>query len=384
MSFPDLPRELLFEIAYQLDDARMNALCRTNRQIYDYLNRYLYRRDLTRLVCRSLSWARKNCQGVEVQATVQQAIAAGRHLDHIPAKQYGSICDDAAFYGHTGIVELLLNEGINCNLDYALETAVYHGYAAIVELLLAVPNFDPNVYINIREIITFHYFFELSHILVYSAREGNDAIVKLLLDHPDIDPNCESGDVDRTSALMVAKGPAVVKLLLDRENIDVNKQDAWGQTALKYHIENDFSGEEAKLLLDRDDVDVNLPDMQGQTPLFFACGSADISTIDLLLKKEGINPNARREGGCAPLRRLCRLRVPYRYHGDVVKTRTYLDDKANKVRLLLSHPDTDPNPVDKNGVSLLSYVILNVTPLYGGQLELLLRAAGAMQWCIQY
>jgi ankyrin repeat protein len=124
---------------------------------------------------------------------------------------------------------------------------------------------------------------------------------------------------------------------------------------------------------------VNLSDRHGQTPLLFACRSADIQTIDLLLKKEGINPNARNENGCTPLTRLCSFGVPYR---DEVKTRTYLDDKANKVRLLLSHPDTDPNPVYNNGVSLLS--ILNVTPLYGGQLELLLRAAGAMQWCIQY
>ncbi|KAN0068566.1 hypothetical protein V8E54_013290 [Elaphomyces granulatus] len=188
MSFPDLPRELLFEIAYQLDDAEMNALCRTNRQIYDSLNGCLYRRDLTRLVCRSLSWARKNCQGVEVQATVQQAIAAGRHLDHIPAEQYGSILEVAVLHGHTGIVELLLNEGINCDLDGHLRIAVSHGHAAIVELLLAVPNVGPNL--HIQEAFPSHPHGHLdvkyTHILVYSAREGNDAIVKLLLDHPDI------------------------------------------------------------------------------------------------------------------------------------------------------------------------------------------------------
>jgi hypothetical protein len=39
---------------YQLDDAGMNALCRTNRQIYDFLNGHLYRRDLTRRVCKSI------------------------------------------------------------------------------------------------------------------------------------------------------------------------------------------------------------------------------------------------------------------------------------------------------------------------------------------
>jgi hypothetical protein len=185
MSFSNLPRELLFEIAYQLDDAGMNALCCTNRQIYDYLNGYLYRRDLTRLVCRSLSWARNNW-GVEAQATVQQAIAAGRHLDHIPAKQYGSILNTAAFYGHPGTVELLLNEGINCDLDYAIETAVYHGYVAIVELLLAVPNVNPNVHIE-ETFPTYLYDYEYksSHILVYSGVSRKRCYPKVALDHPD-------------------------------------------------------------------------------------------------------------------------------------------------------------------------------------------------------
>jgi ankyrin repeat protein len=276
MSFSNLPRELLFEIAYQLDDAGMNALCCTNRQIYDYLNGYLYRRDLTRLVCRSLSWARNNW-GVEAQATVQQAIAAGRHLDHIPAKQYGSILNVAASHGHTGTVELLLNEGINCDLDYALETAVYHGHAAIVELLLAVPNFDPNVHIR-ETIATYNGYDDISsHILAYSALEGNDAIVKLLLDHPDIDPNCASEC--GISALMVAKGPAVVKLLLDREDIDVNKQDAWGYTALIHQIDHGFSGEEAKFLLDQDDVSVIDHGFSGKEAKFLL-DQDDVDVID--------------------------------------------------------------------------------------------------------
>ncbi|KAN0066662.1 hypothetical protein V8E54_015205 [Elaphomyces granulatus] len=202
MSFPNLPRELLFEIAYQLDDAGMNALCRTNRQIYDSLNGYLYRRDLTRLVCRSLFWVCRSLscdqnnwgvKATQLEATVQRAIATGRHLDHIPAEQYGYILHFAAFHGYTGMVELLLNEvqGINCdlNLGYALEAAVFYGNAAVVELLLAVPNFDPNIDIrDTRYPRGGSFNDQSSHILVFSARKGNDAIVKLLLDHPDIDP----------------------------------------------------------------------------------------------------------------------------------------------------------------------------------------------------
>src|SRR6267378_6640824 len=120
MPFSDLPMEILLEIAYQLDDAGINALCRTNRQIYDFLNGYLYRRDMTRCwpwLCRSLPWAVR--KGEEAQGTVQQAIAAGRHLDLIPEciyEIYHLTLLDSAAKGHTRLVELLLNvEGVNPN-----------------------------------------------------------------------------------------------------------------------------------------------------------------------------------------------------------------------------------------------------------------------------
>jgi ankyrin repeat protein len=200
----------------------------------DLRQHYLYRRDLTRSVCRSLSWAQNNW-GLEAQATatVQQAIAAGRHLDPIP-EHYAYTLQGAASHGHTGLVELLLKEGIKCDLDFYLELAALGGHAAVVELLLAVPDVDPNVHIfpNYGGFNDFESF----HILVYSAFKGNDAIVKLLLDHPGIDPNYASEDKGGKSALMAAEAPAVVKLLLDREDIDVNKQDSQGYTALICHI----------------------------------------------------------------------------------------------------------------------------------------------------
>jgi hypothetical protein len=39
---------------------------------------------------------------------------------------------------------------------------------------------------------------------------------------------------------------------------------------------------------------------------------------------------------------------------------------------LLSHPDMDPNAVDKNGASILDLVIDNLSLWYGGQIESLL------------
>jgi ankyrin repeat protein len=165
-----------------------------------------------------------------------------------------------------------------------------------------------------------------------------------------------------------------------------------------HHVRNASYGVtrgECELLLNRDDIDLNITDKTGQTALFWACFYYNVSTIDLLLKKEGIDPNARDIDGCTPLGLACYFhceshQAPYPYtYGPLSNTRgpltirLHLKDVA-KVRLLLSHPDTDSNPVDNYGVSLLSHVILNITPLYGGLMELLLRAAGALQWCIQY
>ena len=48
MPLSNLPTESIFDIADRLDNADINALARTNRQIYQFLNKYLYRRDVTR------------------------------------------------------------------------------------------------------------------------------------------------------------------------------------------------------------------------------------------------------------------------------------------------------------------------------------------------
>jgi ankyrin repeat protein len=109
-NLPHLPRELLQEIAYHLDDAGLNTLCRTNRQVYDFLNLYLYRRDMTNKSDqqgRSLCWgARKG-----VKATVQWAIAAGRQQQHLGSplpECYRHALNIAVGNGNVHLVKLLL------------------------------------------------------------------------------------------------------------------------------------------------------------------------------------------------------------------------------------------------------------------------------------
>ncbi|KAN0071225.1 Ankyrin repeat-containing domain protein [Elaphomyces granulatus] len=407
MSFSDLPWEILLEIAYQLDDAGMNALCRTNRQIYNVLNGDLYRRDLTRWSsepscicslthsahnrvwgCRSLHWAL--CKGVEGQATVQQAIAAGQHLDPIPKRMneiYKHTLVGAAAGGHTRLVELLLEvKGIDPN-DFScwkspLALAATSGHVATTKFLLATSGVDPNIVLRYKRMLRY----------LVSCQSNLHTIINLFLDYPGIGPNCDFEEGESLLILAITKLD-VLKLLLDREDIDINKQDDRGYTALFYAFQcfTPTGTEPAKLLLDRDDIDVNLPNRYGETPLYFACRYPMVSLIDLidlidlLLKKEGVDVNARDIHGCTPLGTLCYLYLTHTIpHIQVLySTDMHLENVA-KARLLLSHPDTDPNPVDNNGVSLLSHVILNVTPVYGWQMELLLSAAGATQRCIQY
>ena len=52
MLLSDLPTESILDMADRLDNANINALARTNSQIYQFLNKYLYRRDVTREMLR--------------------------------------------------------------------------------------------------------------------------------------------------------------------------------------------------------------------------------------------------------------------------------------------------------------------------------------------
>ena len=156
MVLSDLPREIVLDIADRLDDASMNALTQTNSQIYQFLNKYLYRRDVARPRGRSLTWA--IYRGVE--ATVQQAIDAGRHLNPIPESFHIALQHSAA-RGDVNLVAALLKlDGINPNFGWRqtpslpnfdwrqtppLALAAREGHSAIVELLLAMINIDPNI-----------------------------------------------------------------------------------------------------------------------------------------------------------------------------------------------------------------------------------------------
>ena len=130
MFLPNLPKEILLEIADYLDDAELNALARTNIEIYDLLDKHLYHRDLTNLRSRSLLWALSN----GVKGTIERALAAGKYLNPIPEAYYIAL-QVAADEGHEDLVELLLKvDGINPNLGLTapLILATQRGHSAVV------------------------------------------------------------------------------------------------------------------------------------------------------------------------------------------------------------------------------------------------------------
>ena len=258
----------------------------------------------------------------------------------IGAIRYGlrskSLLTVACMEGHVEIINLLLaQDGIDVNFqddgDTPLMLAINRRLVKVVKSLLARDDVNPNIICR------------GTHVLEAAVVLGDVGIVKLLLDHPDIDPNFSTGSC---SVLMCADDPDVARLLLDHESIHVNYQDRGGWTALGRAVS--FSNfEVAKLLLERQDIDINLANDKGETPLFWACTNGYLELVELLLKKDNIDPNVRENcQGRTPLANVC-------HYYNLICNRMHA---VAIVRLLLSHPDTDPNPVDNDGVMLLDYI----------------------------
>ncbi|KAN0070248.1 Ankyrin repeat-containing domain protein [Elaphomyces granulatus] len=233
------------------------------------------------------------------------------------------------------VVELLLaKDGIDINAcntkgETPLLIAMVLGQAQKIKALLARGDWDPTIVSSKGD-----------HIFPFSVRAGDVGIVKSVLDHPsNIDPNVVNSS--NCTALMEAcrKGELdVVQFLLGIEGIDVHRQDGSGCTAFCLAAEEGHS-QVVKLLLTRDDIDINRPNYNGQTALFLACREACLETVDLILKQDGIDLNTRATyTGHTPLAIAC------------------LNNNTDIVRLLLSRPDTDPNPVDNHGASILALV----------------------------
>jgi Ankyrin repeats (3 copies) len=225
MALHDMPTEIILMIADQLDDAGINALARTNSQMYSLLNKFLYRRDVTGELWRlpaSLTWVLETGAKADIYTnTVEWAVYACRNFNPIPENLHGAL-QEAAKRGCAHLVERLLKvDGINPNYEGPTSTpplvlAALNGHSAVVELLLATVNIDP----NIREPYPYA---DKATPLHCACRSGHSAVVELLLDAVNIDPNIR--DLWKATPLHYACRychSAVVKQLLARDDIDLN------------------------------------------------------------------------------------------------------------------------------------------------------------------
>ena len=326
MPLSDLPREIVLDIADQLDDADLDALARTNSQIYQFLNKYLYHRDVTRRWSRSLTWVWAIADTVEATSTVQRAVDAGRHLDPIPDNFYYALRNSAE-RGHVNLVAALLKlDGINPNYcrgcgGGALALAALRGRSDVVDLLLAVSNIDPNVkdekdatpllcacwkghtsvvrQLLVRDDIDLNTigYYGLMTPLLFAMEDRNMEVINLLLSKDGIDINLRPESNVAPLMMAIRWGlMEVVESLFARHELDLNVVDDRGDHLLLYSM--GLGLDKVKLILDRTNVDPNFVGFYGLTALMMAC-SVDKEDLDLIefLLDQGIDVNQRDHDG---------------------------------------------------------------------------------------
>ena len=376
MPLSDLPTEIILDIADQLDDAGMNALAHTNSQIYQFLNKYLYRHDVTRARSRSLTWAIEN----RVETTVQQAVDAGGHLDPIPECFHIALQDSAA-RGDVNLVAALLKlDGINPNLgrNPPLVLAAHHGHSTVVGLLLAMSNIDPNVRDEVGLTPLYHSCLRKhpsvvrqllarddidlnTHKntawtpLILAIESRNMEVINLLLSKDGIDVNLRP-EHNITPVMMAIKhGPMeIVESLLARDDLDLSVLDRSGNHVLLYSMR--LGLDKVKLILDRTNVDPDFVGVEGGTALMNAC-SADEEALDLIefLLDQGVDANRQDAEG---LTAFC-YAVIY--------------DRYKVIKFLLNRDDIDPNLPDAVGYTPLFQALFQKNLL---MVDLLLRKKG--------
>ncbi|KAN0066684.1 Ankyrin repeat-containing domain protein [Elaphomyces granulatus] len=129
--------------------------------------------------------------------------------------------------------------------------------------------------------------------------------------------------------------------------------------------------ESAKLLLERDDININISNSEGWIALHWACYAASLEVVDLLLKRDNIDINVRGIDWETSLALACRKGICQSIH--IIRS-------IPIIRSLLSHRNTDPNILNRNGDSVLADFMKyrhEMDSRYADEIESLLRKAGA-------
>jgi ankyrin repeat protein len=367
---------MILDIADQLDDAGMNALARTNRRMYDLLNKRLYRRDVAESRCRSLTWVARNGMEATVRRVVD-ALDASRRLNPIP-ESFQIALLEAANRGYVRLVEALLEfDGINPNFGYMfwqgapLVAATRNGHSEVAELLLGVTNIDPNV----RDPL------EVATPLYYACRRGDVSIVRQLLARDDVNPNTIEGYYGTFTPLLLAisyRSTEIVKLLLAKDDIDVNFCSRYRRISpLMMAVKSEWA-EVAESLLARDELDPNIVNSDGDHVLPYSVFlGRDI--VKLLLSRPNVDPNvAEVATGHTALMKACEIipedpgMVEFLLDQGVEVNRkdalgrtalwhAILNGQSKVIKVLLDREDTDLNVPDPgSGQTPLAWATANV------------------------
>lgn len=267
---------------------------------------------------------------------------------------------DAAQYGHTAIVDLLLERGADVDARDDDDLTPLHRAAAWDHLEVAKVLLQCGAFVDSHG--------EHGSPLHFAACYGNLRVATALIEEG---ANIELRRLNGLTPLLEAanNGNAnIVALLLDHGG-DINAQANSGRTALTHALSQDHN-DVATLLLDKG-ADVNLGNVRGMKPIHYA----SVGMIPLLIER-GADPNSEDENGMtrlhlAALNGETAVVEMLLQHGAEIKTDHFactalhfaVWNAHGEITTLLLRSGADPNARNRHGVTPLDFMCRQKRPL---------------------
>jgi ankyrin repeat protein len=272
-SLLSLGNDVILLIADYLESERsINALVRTNRRLYLFLNGYLYRYNVVNARSTewsALHWAARHGQ----ERSVAESIAQGGELESKEVKYGRTPLCQAAENGHKAVVKVLLKAGADFEAEDVfgrtpLFKAAGHGHEAIINVLL-----EAGAKFKLKD----HFGWTP---LDSAVESGHEAVVKLLLLlNPGIflEPSTSygHGPGPRRGLLIrsiVFRHHGIVKLLIEA-GAELEYKDSDGRTPLSHAAGIENAPLATVKLLVEAGAELETKDNHGRTPLSMAKGS---------------------------------------------------------------------------------------------------------------
>jgi ankyrin repeat protein len=293
---------------------------------------------------------------------------------------------EAARYGHTDVVRLLIDKAANVNSTgsdgSALQIAAGRGHSDVVQVLLG---HDADANLDVQgEGMGYRSINPYSGSALHRAAAiGSSSVVKMLLEHK-ADPNIR--DYSKGTALhqAVIKGHEDVCNVLLTNGADVDVSDSSGRTPLQQAAA--YRQVSIAQLLLKHGADVNARDFCGGVALQRAATNGDIAITRLLLI-HGAYPDIAKQFGGSSLQRAAALGhleiiklllqygaqpdAPDQYGGTALQRAT-ANTREEEVKLLLEHK-ANPNSMNSTGGTPLRWAC---SVGHRAIAEMLLRAGG--------